>query len=168
MLARFSTFIIVPMALVNLVFLLSCHQQSNFASGEVATAISGFIAKNCAPQDICQFQLKDVTNFSWDRFFVFDLTVDNDVISKQIGSEFSSSIEYYSNKWFYLKDGELIHFEQRAIPEIDEYMKPGDIDFDISSSKDRYAVFDTKSVFEVNRIKVNGGEAFLLKCVNCQ
>jgi hypothetical protein len=99
---------------------------------------------------------------------VFDITVEPGEISDLIGDKFSPSTPFYSRKWFFMQGKNVVHFEERPLPEIDEVTKKGDVDFDISSSKERYGIFDLHARFDVKSIEGVDGEAYLLSCVNCQ
>ncbi len=67
-----------------------------------------------------------------------------------------------------MQDKKVVHFEEQPLPAIDEVMKNGDIEFDISNSKEHYAIFDRKASFGIKRIAGVDGEAYSLSCLNSQ
>jgi hypothetical protein len=115
----------------------------------------------------CIINLKDLFEFSWDQMYVFDLAVEDDVISDQIGSPFSSNTSDYSTKWFFLKDGKVVRFEERQVKEIDKPVSNGDVVFEIKDSERKFALFNKESKFKVVKMNVGDGKFKYLKCLTC-
>jgi hypothetical protein len=115
----------------------------------------------------CQVKLNDLFEFSWDIMYVFDAAVDDNVISEQIGKKFLSTSSYYSKKWFFLKDGKIVNFNEKVIKEIDKPIENGDVDFEIRDSQHKFAAFKNNSAFDVDELNVGNGRYYYLKCVTC-
>lgn len=147
---------------------LSCSTERGIEPGIVGTEIKEYINRTCAPNGQCVVQPAEITRFSWDRLVVFDITVEPDTIREVIGEDFSPPTRFYSKKWFFMQGTKVVHFEERPLPKIDEVMKKGDVDFDLSRSPRSYASFDRSAKFDVKLIQGIGGEAYLLSCANCQ
>ncbi|MCY7346190.1 MAG: hypothetical protein LH614_08190 [Pyrinomonadaceae bacterium] len=138
--------------------------------------ISSYIQRNCQEKQPCKIQLKDATDFSWDKFIFFDIPVEPEVISALIGEEFSSASPYYSRKWFFLKDNKVIRSEEQILYEIDVPMKNGDVDFDLEGgerikiefAESNFALFQANSIFEIERNDTGTVQYYRLHCINCQ
>lgn len=115
----------------------------------------------------CTIKLSDLFDFYWDQMYVFDLAVEDNVISNEIGSAFSSTSPYNSTKWFFLKDGKVVHFEEKLIKEIDKPIEIGGVEFEIKDAERKFAVYDRNAIFEVVELGVGDGKFKYLKCVTC-
>lgn len=155
--------------LLTLTFCLffSCQLPASKSDEPIAGKIVKHIRENCSESKTCQLNLGEVTGFSWDKLYVFDMAVEQEVISKVIGEDFLFLSPYYSHKMFFAKDNKVVNFEQHIIPEVDSPFDDGDISFEIKDSENKYAVFDKNSLFEVERIKTKDGEFYQLNCINC-
>ncbi|HLA95862.1 MAG TPA: hypothetical protein VK612_09090 [Pyrinomonadaceae bacterium] len=109
-----------------------------------------------------------MTNFDWDKLYVFDLAVEDDEISQVLGIEFQSTSNQYSKKWFFEKGGVIVEREQKFIDEIEKPTKAGDVEFDITDSVRKFAVFKRDDLFTVEEKKIQGGRYFLLHCSTCK
>ncbi len=96
------------------------------------------------------------------------MSVEDHVISKIIGKEYSSTSEYYSNKLFFIQDKQVVESERHIMPEVDEPFHNGDVDFEFKDSENKYIVFNNDSKFEIEKIKLKTGEFYRLHCINCE
>lgn len=147
-------------------FFYSCKTQ--MPKEPIQEKISHYIGEKCIRREDCRIQIKDTMDFSYDKLYVFEMAVENDVIIRVLGSKFYSSSPYYSRKWFFLKDNQVVQSEQHLIPEIDNPIDDGDVDFEIKNVQEKYDVFGEDAVFEVERIKTDTGEFYRLHCVSCK
>ncbi len=158
-----SLFLILLVCLI-----CACKESSRKSSEPISEKISEYVQKNCKESKNCTLNLKDITNFSWDKMYFFDMSVEENVISKVVGKKFSSASKYYSNKLFFIQDNQVVESEQHIMPEIDKPFHNGDVDFESKNSQNRYIVFNNDSKFEVEKIKLNDGEFYRLHCINCE
>ena len=146
----------------------ACQIENKEKERPINSELFGYLKKTCIEQDSCEVKLDKIIESSWDKFYVFDFSVEDQVISKEIGTQFSSTSPYYSSKWFFIKDGHITHFEQRIIPEVDKPNKNGDIDFEIRNSQNKFSVFEKDSLFKAEKHKLTDGDFYELKCLNCK
>jgi hypothetical protein len=126
------------------------------------------IQKNCAEGKPCQVRLKDSTNFSWDKLYVFDIAVEPDVISEMLNINFDSSGSY-SRKWFFIKDNQVVHFEQKVIIVGGDSVVDGDVSLNEDAAQEKYSIFGQDALFEVSKNKYDGTRSYYyLRCVNCK
>jgi hypothetical protein len=65
---------------------------------------------NCQPEIECIFKISEITDFQWDKMFVFDYAVPDDEIAKHLGTEYGGG-EQFKRQLVFLKDGKIIHQE---------------------------------------------------------
>lgn len=133
-------------------------------------SISEYVQKNCPPSGTCIIRLDTAMEFPWDRLYFFESNVEDDVTSKVLGIPYRSSSPYYSRKWFFFKDGKVVQSAIREIPEIDEPIEAGEVDFEMKNSENNYLIIERESSFSVERIKSKrgDGEFYRLHCTNCK
>lgn len=149
-------------------FLFCSCNRKELNNKIINNQIGEYIRKNCQINKPCKIQLKDVTDFSWDKLFVFDMAVESDVISKTLGTEYSSSSPYYSYKWFFVKNNQIVRSEEHIIYEIDKPMSAGDVSFVIKDSQKKFRIFDNAVVFDLERHNFHDSEIYSLDCANCK
>ncbi len=154
--------------LVTICFLFSCKTATQINNRPINEALLGYIQSNCNFEKTCRMELAKATEFSWDHLYVFDIAVEDNIISEKLGVKFNSVSQFYSQKWFFVKDGQIIQAEEKVIEEIDNPIKNGDIDFEIKDSQNKFALFDENSVFEVEEMKIGSKKYYYLKCNNCK
>jgi hypothetical protein len=130
--------------------------------------IREYINKTCETNIPCKIQIKDATNFSWDKLYVFNEAVEQDAISEILGIKYSSSSIYYSRKWFFTKNNQIVKTEIHTLYEIDEPVDNGSVLIEEDNQKEKYSIFAENSLFEVSKNNLRADEYyFYLKCVNC-
>jgi hypothetical protein len=65
---------------------------------------------NCQPNTDCIIKIAEITDFQWDKMFVFHYGVPFDEIQKHIGTEYGSYKEF-KRQLVFIKDGKVIHQE---------------------------------------------------------
>ena len=155
----------IASVIVSSVFALACDPYSR--QGPVALKMSKELRASCKPEQPCHLKAADMTDVSWDQLYVFDSRVERDVIFKRLGTTVEIPGPYYSNKWFFMNEGKIVHFEQKIIPEVDVPMKDGDVDIEPSDATKDFGKFRREDLFRVEKINTNPGEAFRLKCSTC-
>ena len=146
----------------------SCQKSSRKSSEPISEKISQYVETNCKESKTCTLNLKEITNFSWDKLYFFSGSVEESDISKVIGKKFSSTSQYYSNKLIFIQNNQIVESEQHIMLEIDEPFHNGDVDFELKDSQNNYIGFNNESKFEVEKIKLNDGEFYRLRCINCE
>ncbi len=152
---------LVFLFLLSCSLLYSCNRRYN---EPLNNQVSEYIRKSCQENKPCKIQLKDATDFSWDKFYFFNEAVEDNEIGRIVGINFSS--RFTSRKWFFLKDNQLVRSEEQILYEVDLPMKTGDVDFDYDENK--FAVFQADSIFELETSKTETGVYYRLHCINCK
>lgn len=161
------TFSITLILSLLLLTVASCKKTKTLNQNQLEKGISEYVAKNCHPDHPCTIKLDQLTPFAWDKFYYFEMLVENEQVSKVLGFRVSSDMAY-SRKWFFIDGDHLANAHFRSIPEIDKPVGPGEVIFDIHKSQNNYAVFVPGSVFSIDRSKIDDGEFFILTCINCE
>ncbi len=65
---------------------------------------------NCQPNTDCIVKVAEITDFQWDKMFVFAYATPFDEIEKQIGAKYGS-YEEFKRQLVFIKDGKVIHQE---------------------------------------------------------
>ena len=153
--------------LLSFCLLCSCY-PTRLNNQPINKMIGEYVSKNCEANKPCKIQIKDATNFSWDKLYVFDRAVESDVISELLGIKYSSTSPYYSRKWFFVKDNQIVQTEEHILYEIDKSVDNGDVLIEEANPKEKYSIFTEDSLFEVSKNKLNADEHyFYLTCLNC-
>jgi len=97
---------------VGVLFLLvftSCRSRSIDPSSIEAKLVTG-INTTCHDYSNCTIRLKDVTDFDWDRVYVFEYTAGQAEIEKVIGVPFPR-YEEFKRSMIFLNGGKLVYGE---------------------------------------------------------
>lgn len=159
---------IILLVCVTFSFLAACWHENGVAREPVQSQVRKLIQNSCTSNNTCEITLSRATKFEWDKFYFFDMNVEDAIISKVLGFEYKSLTPNYSRKWIFLKNNELVLAEEDQIPEVDRPMEVGDIDFDLSDQRGNYAAFTNKSNFEAVGIAIDNGTFYRLRCINCK
>lgn len=129
----------------------------------VADKTREYIKANCIDPKPCKIAAKDMTNFEWDKFYVFEPNVEDEEIEKVIGKKIESTT--YSRKWIFLKNGEIVHIERDRITDIEEPIGARDILIETTKN----CVIKPDSVFKIEKDLIRSGDDvyFKLDCLNC-
>lgn len=122
--------------------------------------VGEYINKNCEENKPCKIKIKDAINFSWDRLYVFDIAVEDNVISEILGIEYSSNLPEYSRKWIFVKDNQIVYAAEHTIYEIDKPVRNGEVLLNEEHPKENYSVFNRDSSFEVSKNRLDDNEYY--------
>ena len=129
----------------------------NSIEGKLVTRIN----TTCSESSGCIIRLRDVTDFAWDRVYVFKTTADQSGVEKVIGVPFPQYREFRRSMIF-LKGGKLVYGE--ANPTDVEQLINHEVVFDIPD-KELYRSYPPESEFEVTRKTFQGGVYYKLNLI---
>jgi hypothetical protein len=114
----------------------------NSIEGKLVTAIN----TTCRESSTCTIRLRDVTDFNWDRVYVFTTTSQSE-IEKVIGAPFPGYQEFQRSIIFF-NGGKIVYSE--SLPTDIERPLKNQVMFDIAG-RSNYRVYSSESQFEVER-----------------
>lgn len=82
---------------------------------------------NCQPNTDCIIKIAGITDFQWDKMFVFDYGVPFNEIQKHTGTEYGS-YEEFKRQLVFINDGKIIH-QENLLTHVSE-MVDGAVQFD--------------------------------------
>ncbi|MEN3325938.1 MAG: hypothetical protein V7638_745 [Acidobacteriota bacterium] len=119
------------------------------------------IKTTCGQSGSCTVRLRDVTNFAWDRVYVFKTNARQYQIEEVIGVPFPQ-YEEFKRSMIFLKEGELVHGE--AEPTDVEAPIDNQVIFDIPDT-DSYRSYLPESQFNVTRKSYDGRGYYKLNLI---
>lgn len=119
------------------------------------------IKTTCGESNGCTIRLRDVTDFDWDRVYVFNYAVTKDQIGKIIGAPFPRYVEFRRSIIF-LKGGTVVYSE--ADPTDIEGPLNDQVVFDIAE-RGNYRTYSSESRFEVQRKSFSRGVYYELRLI---
>lgn len=125
--------------------------------GKLVTRIS----TTCGDSNSCTIRLKDVTDFEWDRVYVFKYTASKSEIEKVIGVPFPQYKEF-KRSIIFVNGGKLVHGE--ANPTNVEGLINNEVVFDIADG-DTYKSYSSENRFEVSRKNFQRGVYYELRLI---
>jgi len=143
-----------------LVSFQSCGTKTvdpNSIEGKLVTKIK----TTCGESSGCTVRIRDVTDFAWDRVYVFKTTADQSEVEKTIGVPFPQYREFRRSIIF-LKGGKLVYGE--ANPTDVEAPIKDQVIFDIPDTDD-YRAYSPESRFEVTRKNYDGRGYYKLNLI---
>lgn len=135
-----------------LVLFSSCLTKSidpNSFEGKLVTTINS----TCGDFSNCTIRLKDVTEFDWDRVFVFNYAVTQEEIEKLVGNPFPRYQEF-ERSMIFLNGGKIVYSE--SDPTDIESLINNQVVFD-TDERGNYKSYSSESRFEVKRKQFRGG-----------
>lgn len=125
-----------------IIILFGC--QSN-----IQRKIINFIEKRCDNQDSCQITMKDITNFRWEKMYVFEPSVRLDQINKVLGFKYEYFEDIARRIIFTVGDKVVYHEDDCPFSEEKSYKK---IFFSFYNDSVHYEIFTLESaVFRVKK-----------------
>ena len=118
-----------------------------------------YIEKNC-PQLPCTLRIKDITDFDWDKMFVFSDGADIGEIEKTLGTSVSVK-KAVSRKLVFTKDGKVVHYDE--LPTNIEEIVNNQISFDDAGNYSHKTYTVDEAVFEAQKYSQNGKTYYHLK-----
>jgi hypothetical protein len=139
-----------------LLFVLLCGCTSK----RIEQKIRDRIEAQCKNGGDCIIRIKDITDFGWDKMFVFDYGVSQEQIEKALGTPFPGYVEF-TRRLVFLKTGKIIYSEDE--PTDIEAPVNGMVSFGIDKA-DGYKVYTPdEAVFRAERNKFSKGIFYHLK-----
>lgn len=136
-----------------------CNQEIDI-EGEIVS----YYYEKCA-RDGCAINLNEITNFSWDKLYVFRYNVSFDEISSLIGQT-PPRFSEFTRKLIFTHQEEIVHCEEHATNI--EGLENEEIVFEMSDTLN-YAVFrNTDSQFMVRKMESGQIVYFLLEKLNTE
>jgi hypothetical protein len=117
----------------------------------------------CKPTEVCIIKIKELTDFQWDKMYVFTSGARNEHIDKALGMKYPNSVEF-TRLMVFTKDGKIVHREEE--PTSVENIVNGEISFK-GSYVDRYYLYtpDTAS-FRAKKTEFKEGSYYKLTQLN--
>jgi len=143
-----------------LILLQSCGTPTvdpHSIEGKLVTTIK----TNCGESTGCMIRLRDVTDFAWDRVYVFNYAVTKDQIENIIGTPFPR-YEEFKRSIIFLDGGKVVYSE--ADPTDIEGVINDQVVFDIAA-RGNYKVYSSESRFEAQRKSFSRGVYFELRLI---
>jgi hypothetical protein len=120
------------------------------------------ITTKCQSQFPCTLRIKDVTDFEWDKLYVFKYTAHRGVVEKAVGHQLKDYGEFRRRIAFTNK-GNIVLYEEE--PTNIEHLVNNEVVFDIPDSSD-YRIYDSDATFAVQKIPIPDGSYYELKKAN--
>jgi hypothetical protein len=113
----------------------------------------------CKPTEACIIKIKELTDFQWDKMYVFTSGARNEHIDRALGIKYPDLIEF-TRLMVFTKDGKIVHLEKQ--PTDIEGAVNGQVYFE-GSYIDRYSLYlsDT-ALFRAERIEFKEGRYYKL------
>jgi len=118
------------------------------------------IKTTCGEFAGCTIRVKDVTDFDWDRVYVFNQGATKDQIEKVIGAPFPRYQEF-KRSMIFLKGGKVVYSE--AEPTDIESPINDQVAFDLT--RDNYNSYSSESRFVVERKNFSRGVYYELRLI---
>jgi hypothetical protein len=143
-----------------LIILQSCGTPTvdpHSIEGKLVTKIK----TTCGESTGCTIGLRDVTDFAWDRVYIFNYAVTKDQIEKIIGAPFPR-YEEFKRSIIFLNGGKVVYSE--ADPTDIEGVINDQVVFDIAA-RGNYKAYSSESRFEVQRKSFSRGVYYELRLI---
>jgi hypothetical protein len=127
-------------------------------SDNVEARIVSEIKAKCPDERQCQLRIKDITQFSWDRMFVFRYDATRVDVRNALGSDFPDFLEFH-RRIIFMSNGVIVHGENE--PTDIEHRTNGEVDFAPLDSQ-RFASFGPDVTFSVTKISIAQGTCYEL------
>ncbi len=133
-----------------LAVLLACRLEN------VEDKIVNNINKNCK-QFPCVIKIKDVTDFDWDKMYIFDYGADIEQIKNAVGTSIPERTQF-TRKLVFTKNGKVIRYEE--LPTDIENIVDNEVIFGDSDTYPHTKIYLAEdAVFEVQKY-LQGGETY--------
>ncbi|OPX43988.1 hypothetical protein CLHUN_20130 [Ruminiclostridium hungatei] len=104
---KLNTIFLIILILV----LVGCQTKESYMTENLIKAIDN----ECGEKNSCQIQMKDVTNFKWDKVVIFQVGSSNKEISKALDAEYKGATDLISGMVFVynnqIADEELVPYD---------------------------------------------------------
>jgi hypothetical protein len=117
------------------------------------------IVKQCKPNSDCIISIKELTNFNWEKFYVFGVTTTLEDMNKALGFNYPYYKEFCRTLVF-LENNQIIYHEENASNI--ERIENNEVVFNYSDSV-KFACFTpSNAIFEVHKYSSGKGESYIL------
>ena len=151
----------LAIVILALVLLESCGNKSikpNSVEGKLVARINS----TCQDSSVCTIRVRDVTNFDWDKMYVFKYTATSDQMNKAVGLPLPP-YEEFERKIIFVGGGKVVYSE--ADPT--DVEKPIDQEVVFYIPDDAlYKSYGRDSVFRVTKKSFSNGVYYELKLIN--
>ena len=136
-----------------MVCLMSCEKS-------IKQKIAMNVEKKCSGFDSCIFNMKEITDFNWDKLYLFKEGTSLEDINKALGFNYPYFTDI-ANRIIFVKDHTIAYHEDEFI---DPEAKPkSNVSFDIYNDTVPYYVFNlNNAIFHVRKKINNGNKYFVL------
>ncbi|HYW71744.1 MAG TPA: hypothetical protein VE961_11955 [Pyrinomonadaceae bacterium] len=114
--------------------------------------------KACGSQP-CIVRITDVTDFPWDKMYVFEAGATHEQIEKSLGTTFPDYVEF-TRRIVFLKNGKIIRREEQ--PADVEHPVNGQVAFAETYTDPYWAFTPANAVFRGEQKRFSGGVYYLL------
>lgn len=142
---------------IGLMFMFIAGCASNDMEDKIKKAIG-----TCRGSDNCIVIISSLTDFKWDKLYVFNTATAPDVIDSAIGMDYPY-YEEFSRTMIFLNKGKIVHHESHS-DEI-ETATDGAVIFDYPDSLNHQVYIINHDKFSTQIIRFKAGEYYLLKQV---
>ncbi len=118
------------------------------------------IKLNCKNPDTCVLNIENVTNFKWDKLYIFNEDVHLEELNKVLGFNY----EYFKDiaRRIIFTRGNKVVYHEDDYPYPEEKFK-GKVIFDLGFDTVKYAIFtNNEAIFKIHRKKIEGFEYYEL------
>src|SRR5438270_12203361 len=151
----------LAIVILALVLLESCGRKSinpNSVEGKLVARINS----TCQSSSVCTIRVRDVTNFDWDKMYVFKHTATSDQMNKAVGLPLPPYKEF-ERKMIFVSGRKVVYSE--AEPTDVEKPIDQEVIFDIPDDA-QYKSYARDSLFTVTKKSFANGVYYELKLVN--
>lgn len=132
------------------VILSGCFKQT------VENKIVNYVETNCK-QFPCTVRIIEITDFDWDKMYVFDYGVPFDEIEKVTGTNISVKVEF-TRKLIFTRDGKLVRYEE--LPTDIENIVNNEVVFGDSNNYSHTKIYSAENaIFEAQKY-LQGNETY--------
>ncbi len=149
----------LPALLFVILLSISCKESQEYKSLEIERKFGNNIERNCRQNKDCVVAIKDVTDFSWDKLYVFDYGIDKYEIDKIVGINVNAS-DNNTRKLIFIKDNELVYLEQNL--SIVDKAAEGEIIF-LEMDRKNFAEYNFNAQFKPELFD----NSYKVGCINC-
>lgn len=149
---------IVGVTLIGLLFLILYSRGSRKFERKMVSAI----VANCQDRPECLLRPRDVTNFQWDKMFVFGYGASDSEVERVLGTKHRWGGEF-QRKIVFTNGGKVVFHEEE--PTDVEHPLKDEVAFDFSPNSD-YGVYSNNVVFKVSEKLSPNGRYFELSEVH--
>lgn len=121
--------------------------------GTVESRIAGRVENTCAPSAPCVIRVGDVTDFEWDKMYVFRYSATREQVRQALGTDLPERVEF-SRKIVFSKGGRVVYNEE--LPGNIESVVEGQVLFGIPADEAYIAFTRDAAVFSAEKKKFDG------------